>query len=290
MNYSNDYKNLGLEIGASKDNIKKTYRKLAKQFHPDKSNLNDYQDFIKLTESYNRLINLEEIDIDNEYKSDEDFKIYLNMYIEIIKNLFKYLCEKKEEYKKYKENQRKQNIEKTKDITINLNINIEQIFNNEVIKVTVKVLKKKNNQLYLDKEDVYISLLNYKYEYIFKDLGDEDLEKKRGDIIIKINVIDKNLELDNYDIIYNLNISLYEYLYGIKRIIKYFDDEITLNETLNINNNKITKIYENKGIKYLDDDGIKYGNLVIKFNINYKFNPNYKSSVILKNLIEKYFN
>ena len=290
MNYSNDYKNLGVEIGASKDDIKKTYRKLAKQFHPDKSNLNDYQDFIKITESYNRLINLEEIDIDNEYKSDEDFKIYLNMYIEIIKNLFKYLCEKKEEYKKYKENQRRQNIEKTKDITINLNINIEQIFNNEVIKVTVKVLKKKNNELYLDKEDVYISLLNYKYEYIFKDLGDEDLEKKRGDIIIKINVIDKNLELDNYDIIYNLNISLYEYLYGIKRIIKYFDDEITLNETLNINNNKITKIYENKGIKYLDDDGIKYGNLVIKFNINYKFNQNYKSSVILKNLIEKYFN
>ena len=290
MNYSNDYKNLGLEIGASKDDIKKTYRKLAKQFHPDKSNLNDYQDFIKITESYNRLINLEEIDIDNEYKSDEDFKIYLNMYIEIIKNLFKYLCEKKEEYKKYKENQRKQNIEKTKHITINLNINIEQIFNNEVIKVTVKVLKKKNNELYLDKEDVYISLLNYKYEYIFKDLGDEDLEKKRGDIIIKINVIDKNLELDNYDIIYNLNISLYEYLYGIKRIIKYFDDEITLNETLNINNNKITKIYENKGIKYLDDDEIKYGNLVIKFNINYKFNQNYKSSVILKNLIEKYFN
>jgi DnaJ-class molecular chaperone len=290
MNYSNDYKNLGLEIGASKDDIKKTYRKLAKQFHPDKSNLNDYQDFIKITESYNRLINLEEIDIDNEYKSDEDFKIYLNMYIEIIKNLFKYLCEKKEEYKKYKENQKKQNIEKTKDITINLNINIEQIFNNEVIKVTVKVLKKKDNELYLDKEDVYISLLNYKYEYIFKDLGDEDLEKKRGDIIIKINVIDKNLELDNYDIIYNLNISLYEYLYGIKRIIKYFDDEITLNETLNINNNKITKIYENKGIKYLDDNEIKYGNLVIKFNINYKFNQNYKSSVILKNLIEKYFN
>tara|TARA_Y100000389_G_scaffold169040_1_gene175048 strand:+ start:461 stop:1333 length:873 start_codon:yes stop_codon:yes gene_type:complete len=290
MNYSNDYKNLGLEIGASKDDIKKTYRKLAKQFHPDKSNLNDYQDFIKITESYNRLINLEEIDIDNEYKSDEDFKIYLNMYIEIIKNLFKYLCEKKEEYKKYKENQRKQNIEKTKDITINLNINIEQIFNNEVIKVTVKVLKKKNNELYLDKEDVYISLLNYKYEYIFKDLGDEDLEKKRGDIIININVIDKNLELDKYDIIYNLNISLYEYLYGIKRIIKYFDDEITLNETLNLDNNKITKIYENKGIKYLDDDEIKYGNLVIKFNINYKFNQNYKSSVILKNLIEKYFN
>ena len=58
MNYSNDYKNLGLEIGASKDDIKKTYRKLAKQFHPDKSNLNDYQDFIKITESYNRLINL----------------------------------------------------------------------------------------------------------------------------------------------------------------------------------------------------------------------------------------
>ena len=46
MNYSNDYKNLGLEIGASKDDIKNTYRILAKQCPPDKSNLNDYQYFI----------------------------------------------------------------------------------------------------------------------------------------------------------------------------------------------------------------------------------------------------
>jgi DnaJ-class molecular chaperone len=288
MNYLNDYKNLGLDIGATKEEIKGAYNKLAKQFHPDKNNLDNYEDFIKISESYNRLINSELNDnFSDNLKYEEEIKFYFNIYIEIIKNLFEYLNEKKEEYKKYRENFKKKNIQKTKDINVKLNVTLQQIYNNEVIKLTIKVLKKIENKLILDKEDIYISLLNYKKEYIFKDLGDEDLIKNKGDIIIKINIVDNTLKLDKYDIIYNLDITLYEYLYGIKRIIKYFDNEIIIDDIIG---NNFIKIHQNKGIKYLDNEEIKYGNLIIKFNIIYNFNKNYKSSIILKNLVEKYLN
>ena len=54
----NDYKNLGLNEGASKDEIKKAYKKLALKFHPDKNpDLNSCKEFITITESYKRLLN-----------------------------------------------------------------------------------------------------------------------------------------------------------------------------------------------------------------------------------------
>lgn len=52
MNY---YKVLGLEIGASKDEIKKAYRKLANKYHPDKNNGSSSDKFIVIKEAYEYL-------------------------------------------------------------------------------------------------------------------------------------------------------------------------------------------------------------------------------------------
>ena len=68
---SNYYSNLNLEPKASKEDIKKAYRKLAKEYHPDLNKSTDaHSKFIELHESYTILINSEARTIyDTEYNN-----------------------------------------------------------------------------------------------------------------------------------------------------------------------------------------------------------------------------
>ena len=50
------YKTLGVEKGANEDDIKKAYRKLAHQYHPDKAGGNT-QKFKEINEAYQTLSN-----------------------------------------------------------------------------------------------------------------------------------------------------------------------------------------------------------------------------------------
>ena len=65
MEYIQDFKNLELPLGASKDDIKSAYRRLSKKYHPDKNKNCDYSEFIKISESYKRLMNIYNYKIDN---------------------------------------------------------------------------------------------------------------------------------------------------------------------------------------------------------------------------------
>ena len=295
MEYINDFKNLELPLGASKEEIKNAYKRLSKKYHPDKNKNCDYSNFIKISESYQRLMNI------YNYKIDiEDYEFYITNYISIIKYLYEIIKDKLIENTNNWFSYKNKKVEKTKDIIINLDVNLLDIYNNEIKKVTIKVLRKDSKKkLILKKEDFYISLYNYKEKYIFKEKADDDLLKENGDIIITINILNsdgyyiKNMKDEKYNLYYNMTISLYDYLFNEKFFIKLLNIEDNIIE---IDRNNFSSKYnytiKNKGLSYKNNDGYNKGDLIINIiikNINCKLIDEYKNDKKLKELVIKYF-
>ena len=217
----------------------------------------------------------------------------------MIKNLYNYITDENNIFnknifnKKSNINTSSNNPNKIKDIVITLNISLKDLFSSYK-KLVIKVLRREyiNGKLTLikKKEDFYISLINYQNEYFFKEKGDEDLLSNRGNVKILINILKGDYELDVYNVIYNLDISIYEYLYGINRDIHYLDDAIIkLNQQFY--GELVDKIYYDRGIKYYDNerDICKYGNLIIKFRLNFSIkNVEYLDDDLFKSLAFKY--
>ena len=296
MEYIQDFKNLELPLGASKDDIKSAYRRLSKRYHPDKNKNCDYSEFIKISESYKRLMNI------YNYKIDiEDYEFYISNYISIIKYLYEVirdkLIENTSNWFTQKETDEKTN-ENTKDIIVNLDVNLIDIYNCEVKKVVIKVLRKDNNNLIVKKEDFYISLFDFKNQYIFKNKADDSFSKDNGDIIINVNINNndryyiKNEKKQKYNLYYDMDITLSEYLFGINKYIKILDMD---NNIVNVNSNKLYEnkdiVISNKGLIYKNDEKYFRGDFIIKFTILIKSEKNleFKNNPEFKNLINKYF-
>jgi len=296
MEYIQDFKNLELPLGASKDDIKSAYRRLSKKYHPDKNKNCDYSEFIKISESYKRLMNIYNYKIDN-----EDYEFYISNYISIIKYLYEVirdkLIENTNNWFTPKETVEKTN-ENTKDIIVNLDVNLIDIYNSEVKKVVIKVLRKDNKKLVLKKEDFYISLFDFKNQYVFKNKADDSFSKENGDIIININIISKegyyikNQSDAKYNLYYDMDITLSEYLFGINKSIKILDMD---NNIVNINSNTLYEnnevVISNKGFIYKNDEKYFRGDFIIKFTILNKseINLEFKNDPEFKKIICKYF-
>lgn len=296
MEYIQDFKNLELPLGASKDDIKSAYRRLSKKYHPDKNKNCDYSEFIKISESYKRLMNIYNYKIDN-----EDYEFYISNYISIIKYLYEVirdkLIENTNNWFTPKETVEKTN-ENTKDIIVNLDVNLIDIYNSEVKKVVIKVLRKDNKKLVLKKEDFYISLFDFKNQYVFKNKADDSFSKENGDIIININIISKegyyikNQSDAKYNLYYDMDITLSEYLFGINKSIKILDMD---NNIVNINSNTLYEnnevVISNKGLIYKNDTNYFRGDFIIRFIILNKseINLEFKNDLEFKKIIRKYF-
>lgn len=231
------YKILGVESNESFENIKRAYRKLSLQLHPDKNNNIDNTKFLKIKEAYEILYN---------YKNDNDTSTST-----IIQN--------------YNTNESKILMPDT--IVKEIEVDIYKIFTGTTIPLQIDRTILINNITHKETETIYIDIKqgsDDKEIIIIKNKGNI-INSLQGDIKLFLKLINNTpYKRNGLDLILDKTITLKESLCGFEFSIEFLD--LKIYNIVNYNNiiscNE-SKILHNMG---LTRNNIT-GNLIINFSI-----------------------
>ena len=226
MNNNNDihinkyFQILNIEKNSTIEEIRRQYKSLVLKHHPDKrqffeNNDDDDEKMKEINIAYEEVIKYKEnIYEQTNNRTDDNINMFSEIIFQYI-HIFNYIFINA--------------LIVPKDIIIDMNVDLIDLYNKEIKKIVYIVNRGGNNN---SKEQVFIDLCNYQTKYVFNGKGDENLfTKKRSDLIINLRISYKLCEnisinniLDDFELIYNLKINLYEYFYGVNRKISYFNE------------------------------------------------------------------
>jgi DnaJ-class molecular chaperone len=228
---------LGLTKVSTKD-IKNAYHRLALKYHPDKLNVINSDEFNNIQEAYSYLCNTlaenEEVDIsclETIYTTpamNDSLTDILNGLIDVFKPV--------------------------PVLKLTLDVTLDDLYHAKVKKIQYRVYKYKSNVS--EEDEVYISLMNWKKEYKIKGKGDYKSENVRGDLLVKLNIVQHPLYnidevLNLYDLYTEFEISLLEYYTRKFIIFTHFDNELI--ETPYSSGLKV-QVVKGKGLPYTHED------------------------------------
>ena len=307
------YELLNIDKNASDNDIKKSYRKLAMKWHPDKNpdNLKEASSkFKKITEAYSVLSDPEKRKLYDKYGKEgiqmEDMGAGINP-MDIFKNFFGgNLNEERED-------------QTIKPIVKELYLSIEELYTGVSKKINIEkeifinkygkedphnsttICNKCNqkgyhiNNGYTKKniqQEININIekgLEEDNKIYLRGIGNIDpITKKMGDIIIIIKEFEHiNFMRKGKDLILKKKISIFESLAGFTFYIENLNRqhlEIHINEIIS---NETIKIIPNQGMPI--NGTIKYGDIVLLFEIEYPQKLTLEEKNILKEKFHHYF-
>lgn len=229
----------------------------------------------------------------NNEKDSEALSNLINMLFDILKNKIQEKFCKKQNQPPNDSNNVSVNVANNKNLKINIDVSLDDIYNGITKKIVIKIKTKNGYQTI----PLYICFIDFKNQYIFQGVGDENDKGERGDVIVNIRIKDNDdyyidSILDSHDIICKneIPISLYDYYYPKSIKIKYLggeDLDITIGG-FNGTDKLYTKI-ENKGLPYFDNEELKRGDLFVYHKLVLPRELEYISTNEFKNILEQYF-
>lgn len=276
---NNPYETLGLEHGASEQEVKKAYKTLAKKFHPDKKGGTE-DEFKKINEAYTQIMKGED-PMDAFPEMNEIFSMFTAAMMH------------------------GRSFMKGPLILTMLELSLEEIENGGDFKVsykrrvpTGKIISSVQNTPFGAINTVMPEEIEKEYEleinvprcYNTKNpLLMENAAKADGVIPgdLEVHIVQKEHSLytrigGSLNLQTEMNISLKESLVGFVREIKLLNsEEIVKIECSTVANYYESKRIENHGMK-LDEN--TYGDLLIKFNIRFPLVLSNESIELLKNM------
>ena len=274
--------NLGLGTKASKRDIRVAYHKQALKYHPDKNVGNEECEakFKDISESYDILMQLLEGSADDaviDLENTEDAGYWNDMLNRMLHELLSYIARKVNEKKKTVAPSDASTAPRSDVplLDIDLQVPLEDVYNGRIKRLRVSVLKwphrvPETGKLNYGSEELYISLLNYKSEYLFSKKGDYLTETERGDIKVNLKVQDHPLvKIDQivspYDLHAEFDISLYGYYTREFLAFEYFGEVIDVP----YEPAQTVCVVKGKGLPYYDseDDEEHRGDLYVFFKL-----------------------
>lgn len=261
MSGKNPYDILGIQPTASKEEMKKAYRKLSLKHHPDRGG--DEEKFKEISSAYETLTNPELNNSAGKFPTgggtnvniDEMFKAMFGMNVNLGEGL----------------SHIHRQMQKPPPILLTLPISIEQAYNGCSIPIQIERWVMNNNVKEIEKETIYVNVpqgIDNNELIVFREQGNITNDKLKGDIKIFIKVENKSIfKRDGLNLVYQKEISLKEALCGFS-----FDIEHISGKKFRINNGNGTVVGVNyqkvvQGLGMIR--GEHSGSLTIMFKIKF---------------------